>query len=288
MSSFRGETLSSWREFTDAAEFLSSHNWVFRGHQDAVWAPETSFEREFGQAVHRELPILWHFVRSAPRLIPGHLVPHENDVAAWLGLIQHYGGPTRLLDVTRSPFVALFFAFETTGRQDRALWAFDHVWCMTRCAQIMAEAEAGDFDQAFGRTAGAQAQLVASLVYGRPYRDRLFATFKPFQGVFPVDPWKPDARQSAQQAMFLCAADAGLTFADNLRCLGQQSVTTLYRFVLPGGLRDEIVDRLATMNVTAATLFPDLGGLARSLRTLTVRRPAPASFEPPWERKDPS
>ncbi len=30
----------------------------------------------------------------------------------WLALIQHFGGPTRLLDFTLSPFVAIFLALE--------------------------------------------------------------------------------------------------------------------------------------------------------------------------------
>ena len=47
----------------------------------------------------------------------------------------------------------------------------------------------------------------------------------------------------------------------------------LYRFTIPAALRDEILERLRRMNVNAATLFPDLAGLARSLRTVTVTRP---------------
>ena len=40
------------------------------------------------------------------------------------------------------------------------------------------------------------------------------------------------------------------------------------------------------MNVTAATLFPDLGGLARSLRTKPIRRLEPTGALPSslkWE-----
>lgn len=220
-----------------------------------------------------ERDALWHFVRTAPRLLPAHLVPPDSDAAAWLGLIQHYGGPTRLLDFTKSPYVALFFAYESAGNHERAVWAIDHAWCMAECSRIMAEAEGIPLDMAFGRAAGAQAQLVYSLVYGQPYRDQLFKSFKPFTGVFPLDPWKPDTRQLSQQAMFLVAANVETDFVGNLSAHLPQQKTVIYRLGLPASLRSEVLRKLSIMNVTAATLFPDLGGLARSLLTLT-RPPA--------------
>ncbi len=157
---------------------------------------------------------------------------------------------------------------------------------------------------------GAQAHLVYSLVHGQ-YPDKLFESFVPFTGVFPVDPWKPDARQAAQQAMFLCVANPALTLVENLtanisgpRDLRRLVAPTssreeelyahvehlpapsapqdLRRFVLPASLREEALYRLSTMNVTAATLFPDLGGLARSLRTHPLR-PSVLADPPPWK-----
>ena len=208
--------------------------------QRAVWTLQTSLEREFGgRGADYEQELFWHFVRTAPRWQPSHLVPRDDDAAAWLGLIQHYGGPTRFLDVTRSPYIALFFAVEPPGDDDRAVWAIEHVWCAAECARIMAEAEGTSFDRTFGRTMAAQEQLVHSLVHRRPHRDPLFASFKPFTGIFPVDPWKPDVRQSAQQAMFLCAANPALSFIENLAAHTQPATQILYRFILPAGLRQE-------------------------------------------------
>lgn len=278
------QRLDSWRRVVDAVDYLMGQAWVFRGHERAEWTLQTSLEREFGgRAQQVEPETLWHFVRLAPRSLPSHLVPHDNDAAAWLGLIQHYGGPTRLLDVTRSPYVALYFAFEPSGDSDRSLWAIDRGWCMAECARIMSVNEGISFDDAFGRASGAQMQLVYSLVHGTPWPDKFFRSFKPFVGVLPLDPWKPDSRQSAQQAMFLCTADVRLSFADNLAAHSRSQIPVLYKFVLPAALREEVLEQLSMMNVTAATLFPDLGGLARSLKTIPVRRPRDTSAVPPWE-----
>jgi hypothetical protein len=91
--------------------------------------------------------------------------------------------------------------------------------------------------------------------------------------------------------MFLCAADVDEPFMENVAWHGRpQGGDVIYKFLLPASLRNEVIERLSTMNVTAATLFPDLGGLARSLRTRTVRRvgdpgalpPPSANALPPW------
>jgi hypothetical protein len=278
--------MTSWRDVVEAMDYLMGRNWVFRGHERADWTLQTSLEREFPVRDREvEKQMYWHFIRTAPRLLPTHLALGDNDAAAWLGLIQHYGGPTRLLDVTRSPYVALYFAFEAATNSDRALWAIDSVWCGAACASIMASNEGINVDQTFARASAAQAEVIYSLVHGQPFPRRDFATFKPFAGVFPLDPWKPDSRQIAQQAMFLCAADATLSLLENLAAHQPTTYDVLYKFVLPASLRGEVIEQLSAMNVTAATLFPDLSGLARSLRTHTVRRTRGADAPAPWESK---
>ena len=55
--------------------------------------------------------------------------PDFDDHVEWLAIMQHHGAPTRLLDITYSPYVALYFALEGyVAGEEAAVWCIDQKW----------------------------------------------------------------------------------------------------------------------------------------------------------------
>jgi hypothetical protein len=90
----------------------TGHFW-YRGHGDASWVLcPSALRRTTAPARHQALSLFHEFRRLAILRLPRDDRPPYEDELQWLGLAQHYGLPTRLLDWTENPAVALYFAVQ--------------------------------------------------------------------------------------------------------------------------------------------------------------------------------
>jgi hypothetical protein len=116
-------TVENWDEFETL--FRGCGPVVFRGQSDSSWELTTNYERKFKTNVGRESSMIKRCISE------GHLYvqnpPAMDDYVSWLAEMQHYGASTRLLDVSRSKYSAMFFAVKENKDKDGAIWAFDAI-----------------------------------------------------------------------------------------------------------------------------------------------------------------
>ena len=119
--------------FLAPSERMGRKTWIYRGQSrysaeaSSDWKLESSLLRFINQHKTsikssrwylRERPHINRFILSA-QLHLTHL-PSRTDTLGWLSLLQHFGGPTRLLNFTFSPGIAMFFAMRESSPQSGA------------------------------------------------------------------------------------------------------------------------------------------------------------------------
>jgi hypothetical protein len=104
---------------------------LYRGQSSYDWPLQSRIERNVSQYVKSEIGLEEYenrIVTEAQRRLH-HFVeklPDEDDLTSWLALLRHNGVPTRLLDVTRSIYIALYFALrDASPEKDAVVWIFD-------------------------------------------------------------------------------------------------------------------------------------------------------------------
>ena len=116
--------LTTWPQVKQVFDSLRERGFAFRGHACSSWRLTTTLQRLASvDPAQDEYSILRYFQRHGRPLLPSGVNLETAPRTTWLSLLQHYGGPTRLLDFTRSPYVAALFAFERPSDEPAAIWA---------------------------------------------------------------------------------------------------------------------------------------------------------------------
>jgi len=229
--------------------------YLFRGQSDAGWQLEPSLLRYLStdatpeEALTIERHSMRDFGSQAQLNVGTGFVPSGPATLPWLSLMQHYGCPTRLLDWTKSPFVAAYFAVEQGWDYDGAIWLF-HVADMR--AQM-----SKDFADVYLKV--------------EPEFSRYLSDPEPDPS---LQPWFPNTlteRMVAQQGAFtfspfiLGKPDKIIDDALSPLCPREDGSEVYRKVVVLRELKPTFLRMLRTMNVTAASLFPGADGLGRSV-----------------------
>lgn len=231
----------------DASISRYRSQWAYRGTGRAAWDLVTSLHRAVGDKVNLESPMLRNFRKYAYR---SEL--HAFSEWHWVTLAQHHGMPTRLLDWTFSPYVALHFATANPAHADHdgAIWCAHYVRCHERLPAVLRELQQLHECDVF------TIDMLASVAPTLQQFDRLAEdTFIAF-----FEPPALDDRIVNQYAMFsVLSSPSEHPPAWFQRWEGPPLVR---RIIVPAALKWEVRDKLDQAGITERMLFPGLDGLA--------------------------
>jgi hypothetical protein len=248
--------VSSWSELMDR---LYDRSWqeplgrfransAYRGMSDASGDLRTTLQRLGSPPERVEGHLLRNFRKYAHRdSVPG------DSIWNWLSLAQHHYLPTRLLDWTYSPTVALHFATYSVDEfhLDGIVWRVDyikaHALVPPRLREVLEDEEAEVF------TTEMLSRAATSL------HDLEQLAAEPFAVFF--EPPSLDDRIVNQFAMFSLMSNPLARLDDWLAAHPE----VYQRLVIPAELKWEVRDKLDQANVTERVLFPGLDGLSRWL-----------------------
>jgi len=225
-----------------------------------------------------EKSLLDDFKGRAHTYLEQQLIPVEDG--EWLALMQHFGAPTRLLDVTASPYVAAYFAMESIPRgvDQCAVWAINPNWFIEASGALQVPPDKEKKEAMTKLVADAlklePSDLVLRMAYGLELTlggaKNWFGATQPM--VLPFTPKRLSERLSVQQGSFLVPRSVDMSFMDNLKALGSPKAHVT-KILISAEQRGRALAEMRLMNITRASLFPGLEGYAQSLRTALVSEP---------------
>lgn len=248
--------ISSWSELCDSLYIDSWQDnisrwrsvYAFRGLSDKNFRLKSSLIRLGGIYDKLEFHIIRNFIKYAR-------VENSSKFTLWnwLVLAQHHGLPTRLLDWTFSPFVALHFATSDLSKfdLDGVIWCVNFVEVHKVLPPELQDALLHQGGDSF--TLETLSKVCDSLHNFDNMTDVEFALF--------FDPPSMSDRIVNQFALHSVISNSTMPFDDYLT--GHKNLYK--RIIIPAELKWEVRDKLDQANINERILFPGLDGLSKWL-----------------------
>jgi hypothetical protein len=242
LNSFIGSVLEISNEFKGQV-------W-WRGQSCYSWslAPSVARNKNSG-GYHYEQNIIKRFIQGAPSRYS--TPPPYDDNFAWLFLMQHHGLPTRLLDWTKSPLFACFFAVreKNYANEDGALFALS--------PYKLNQDQIGEY----GVISPGDSRAVDAI--NSAFNDNV----EDVNYIIGIVPPEIHIRIMVQLSVF--------TLHGNHRSFDKlpRIDNFLYKLLIPKENKDQLKNQLKQIGVTESNLFPDLDHLASDIKELVFDNP---------------
>jgi FRG domain len=253
-------TINDWKHleeilnlYTKKTEQVILKRFSFRGQSNFEWQLTPSISRivkghqvSENKAKFYEVQATGEFA-SVCHLSKEALVyePGMHEMARWIDM-QHYGCPTRLLDWSSSPYVALYFAVSETLSCDGSLYVWDFTLYKHHC-----ELRYGKYDVDIKEITGWSKYNIVQLALLT----------------------KQNERARLQQGSFSVSNNILKPHCEVIgEVLPEERHSSLTKMIIPKELKLEFLNKLRYMNITPSTLLPGLDSIGKEIREALLLR----------------
>lgn len=222
----------------------------FRGQQDASWELIPSVQRN--DLSSRESYITNDFYIRSKQILPNP--PKKDEYSAWLSLMQHYWLPTRLLDWSMSPLIALYFAVE---HQDPEISETDAcIWCLY--PRSLNE------QFGFGNLILPSDAYTVQCMLVRAFKDNEIIDAQFEDRIVACCSVQNDLRMYSQQSAFT-------VHNTKHRLIDLCDEQLIIKIIIPSSCRNEFLQNLDIFGINQAFIYPDMEHIARDIRNREKR-----------------
>ena len=240
---------------------LFTENVYFRGQSSINYLCETGLYRNNGE-----------FVNSEKKLFKEMLVTNPNDfkncnyTIEKMAKMQHYGLPTRLLDLTKNPLIALYFACGNTEEVGEIIFfkSSDENECYFDSEEVSIIANLFQIDGINETDIRLLSQFVKSEI-GYSIRE---IKKEDLEKCFFVKTNYENQRIRNQQASFLLCGieESKMKQADLESYKLKNKENKKIIFYIPQENKRDILDELARINITKEFVYPEIDDVASFLK----------------------
>lgn len=205
----------------------------YRGHSDASWDLKTTIAREKNPSLSLERQLRLEFENHTTFLDP---ISHPLGIAKLNFVMRHHGVPTRIMDWTTSPLVALYFAVCDNKKDgvDACIWILDpsqlnRFYKESFPLECLGEKEALYTDES----------------------DKILAIHAPYTNL----------RMRMQQSEFTLH-----TNYKPMEDMLEASVFLKRKIIISGKIKHTLRKKLKSMGIDKGFLFPDLDHIAEQVK----------------------
>jgi hypothetical protein len=253
----------SWQ---DALEHLYADSWqpglrrfrstlAYRGVGSAIKGLRTGLAR-----IGDDAAVEHHLLRNFRKYAEERPDARHDSIWHWLALAQHHGLPTRLLDWTYSPLVALHFVTEHASAfdEDGVVWCVDYARAKKHLPPPLCDELQREASDVF------TPEMLAAVVTSLEQLESLSAA----PALVFLEPPSLDQRIVTQYALFSLLTDPRAEMQDWVTA----HPDLCRRVIIPASIKWEVRDKLDQANINERVLYPGLDGLCRWLKRYYERR----------------